>query len=230
MSCHTDGVLGQINTEKYVYTYDDSTPGLEPAPVALGSANSASDYPTVEDAGNPDHGSQLGGLSNTQEGVYYGDGEWDCKDYLEVPVGCYSEMGGWVTFGSCYAIDGYTDGDLDTSDCTSCAESEATAWDGTFTYGYGCDAEYNNEFYGLYLTDGGTASIDGKISFYTTHLIYYGGSSPYYWMFIDCGDGEEEPLDYTIWEGRKYIGIDFTGVYDRTDGCDTTSALTLIAC
>jgi hypothetical protein len=226
MGCHTDGVLGQINTEKYVYTYADSTQGSEPTAELLGGSNSASDYPVVEDTGNPDHDSQLGGLSNTQADVYYGDAEWDCKDYLEAPVGCYDN---WVNFGSCYAIDGYYDGLILAGDCTGCAESSATAWDGTFTSPYGCDSG-NTEFYSLALTNGGTASIDGVLSFYTTNLIYYGGSSPYYWMYIDCSDGEDPATDYTVWQGKKYIGIDFTGVYDYEEGCDTTSTLTLVTC
>ena len=110
--------------------------------------------------------------------------------------------------GECYRIVGYTDGDLVA--CSGCTDSGNTAWDGTFNRNSGC----------LYDALVGFLSINGKQAAVLT--LSRTCPSGIWTMEISC---ETE----NIWIGELTAG-DPVGIYTRTGGCDTTTALQIEAC
>jgi hypothetical protein len=224
MACDND-YLGAINTTKYIYVYEDSAYGTKATPTLLGEANSYSAYPLNLDGATLEHEDLLGAISSDSDEVYYGDSEWDCAEYLDIPEECDTYDGTDMEMANVYKIVGYSDDMLSVDgNCEDCSESAEDAWNGTFTYGVGCD-ENDPSFGSWFGSANDAASINGKLHYYSSGVYYY-GSEPYYLLYIACYDSVQE-LDIEIWVGYKYIGADHAGVYERNSGCDSTETLTL---
>jgi len=219
MACDKD-YLGAINTTKYIYVYADSNYGIAAVPTLLGEASSYDAYPLTVDGTNY-HDTKLGTiLTDDTYKPYFGDAEWDCAEYLDVPHDCGVYDGTDMEWATAYQIADYVD-DFDVSgDCASCDDSSETAWDGTFETAIGCDSGYEQWWGSL-----GTVSINGK-TFYSSTQINYDAASPYYYLYITCWQASEW-LNYDIWFGYKYMGADPAGVYDWDTGCDTRSTITI---
>jgi len=122
------------------------------------------------------------------------------------------EEAAWV---DCYKLNGYTDGDLGA--CAICFDSGSDAWDGTFYRIVDAQPRWNVD---------AIRRIDGKDLVATSFIVRLqpGGG----WrVSINCSKaGPNEP----IWVGDKAIGMNPTGVYTRTLGCDLTATMTVVEC
>ena len=138
-----------------------------------------------------------------------------CAD--PVPASCPGGL------GLCYKLSGYSDGDL--TACPECDNNDNPTypnWDGSFT-----------------TTDAGICrwvapdarKIDGKwfrSGYYNSYIDLV--ESNYWQIRICCSDFDSGTPDRTIWLGRKAFGNTPAGIYTRISGCDTTTALTVVAC
>jgi hypothetical protein len=215
MACESEN-WGQINTRKYIYSYEGSDYGKKATPKELGEADTYDDYPIGED--QSDHSSRLGEINSTNA-MYSGDDEWDCAEVLDIPERCDTYDGTNVEFASSYQIADYYDGLFEAvGNCYDCDDSSEDSWGGTFEFTSGCDE--GDPSYGVWLRSGQEAlSISGKL-FYYSSLVLYDGGSPYYWLYISCYDTNAE-LDIVLWEGIKYDGADHAGTYYYANGCNS---------
>lgn len=125
---------------------------------------------------------------------------------------------------ACYQIKDYSDGDLDTSECTTCVASGDAAWDGSFPNQFGAGEEYAC-WWTPYVVDL-NLSIDGvefNLEWSQIKLVRNG----VWGLHIVC---KTAFVTLVVWDGEKAGGATPVGTYTRLSGCDATASLEIEEC
>jgi len=118
---------------------------------------------------------------------------------------------------SSYGFPDYSDGDLQACDDELCSYlSYGTPWDGTFDLASDCVWEGNTE-----LIDGRFIGTAKPILYLDTSLV-----CPRWDIIVYCALYPDATS--IIWRGVKYLGNTPIGVYTRIDGCDITTAMSVV--
>jgi hypothetical protein len=174
------------------------------------------------------------------------------KSSGSTPAGVYTRTGGCSTgpetleieecpgadyaqsFAPCYQIADYVDGDFDLTGCADCSDSEADAWDGTFSLfqpdDIPCTWAIDKDTWQFGSISGKRIAVYGDInSDEATGTI--SGCPPV--VAIWCYN-EDTQTPVVVWQGQRtanhpdYPDDPVAGTYSGLGGCDTTTTSLII--